>query len=92
MILDSIAFLLSFGWMGAGELYGGYYPNFTMARSRAVRLRQNMAMLQLLSLATSLAPVGFGALSDEFGLPASFVAAAVITCLSLALVGWGLPA
>lgn len=85
-------FLLSFGLMGAGELYGIYYPNFIMARSRANRLRQNMAMLQLMSLATSLAPVGFGALSDEFGLPASFIAAAVITCLSLALVAWGLPA
>ena len=65
--------------MGAGELYGVYYPNFIMARSRAVLLRENIAMLQLLSLATSLALVGFGALSDEFGLPASFIAAAGIT-------------
>ena len=85
-------FLLCFGWMGAGELYGVYYCNYIMARSRPERLRQNMAMLQLLSLATSLAPVGFGALSDSVGLPTSFVVAAGIVCLSLALIAFGTPA
>lgn len=85
-------FLLSFGLMGAGELYGVYYPNYIMGRSRPARLRQNMAMLQLLSLATSLAPAGFGMLSDSFGFRTSFVAAAAVVSLSLGLVALGLPA
>ena len=84
-------FLVSFGLMGAGELYGTYYSNYIMARSRPQRLRQNMAMLQLLNLATSLAPAGFGALSDAYGLPMSFVAASGIVCTSLLLVAFGLP-
>jgi MFS family permease len=85
-------FLLCFGLLGAGELYGIYYPNYIVARSRPARLRQNMAMLQLLSLITSLAPAGFGALSDAFGLRTSFVAAACIVSASLVLVQFGLPA
>lgn len=96
-ILGAIAFpntwfLLCFGLMGAGELYGVYYPNYIMVRSHPHRLRHNMAMLQLLSLATSIAPAAFGAVSDSFGLPASFVVAACVTVGSLALIVLGLPA
>ena len=92
LLISGTWYLLSFALIGGGELYGVYYPNYMMVRSHPDRLRRNMAMLQLLSLATSAAPAGFGAISDAFGLPASFVAAACVVCGSLALVIFGLPA
>ena len=92
LTLSNSAFLLCFGLMGAGELYGIYYLNYIMARSHPGRLRQNMAMLQLLSLATSIAPAAFGALGDNYGLPTSFIAAACVVACSLALIVFGLPA
>ncbi len=84
-------FLICFGLMGAGELYGVYYPNYLMNRSHPDRVRHHMALLQLLSLATALVPAGFGAISDEFGLHASFVVAAGVVGASLALIAFGLP-
>ena len=92
LTLSDSTFLLCFGLMGAGELYGIYYLNYIMARSLPGRLRQNMAMLQLLSLATSIAPAVFGALADNYGLPTSFIAAACVVACSLALIAFGLPA
>lgn len=84
-------FLVSFGLMGAGELYGIYYPNYIMNRSQTNRIRQNMAIVQLLTLATSLAPPAFGAISDRISLPASFVAACCVISVSIGLVAFGLP-
>jgi MFS family permease len=92
LTLSDSTFLLCFGLMGAGELYGIYYLNYIMARSHPGRLRQNMAMLQLLSLATSIAPAAFGALADNYGLPTSFIAAACVVACSLTLIVFGLPA
>ena len=92
LLLPKAWFLVSFGLMGAGELYGVYYPNYIMDRSRPDRIRQNMALLQLLTLVTCLAPPAFGAISDKVSLTASFAVASCMLLASLLIVAVGLPA
>lgn len=84
-------FLVSFGLMGAGELYGIYFPNYIMNRSHPNRVRHNMAFIGLLGLVTSVAPASFGMIADRFGLPASFVIAASVIAAALVLIALGLP-
>lgn len=92
LLMPHAWFLICFGMMGAGELYGVYYPNYIMKRSRADRVRHNLAVLPLLGLVSSISPAIFGAISDNFSLPVSFVMAAIIVGASLAMIALGLPA
>lgn len=91
LLMPRAWFLISFGLMGAGELYGVYYPNYIMLRSRADRVRHNMAILQLFGLATSLAPSALGAISDAYGFTAAFVTAGLVVMTSLLLILFRLP-
>jgi hypothetical protein len=85
LLLPGKWFLVSFGLMGAGELYGVYFPNYIMNRSRPDRVRQNMAILQVLSLATGLAPPVFGTISDQTSLTESFVVAGCVLAIAFAI-------
>jgi MFS family permease len=85
-------FLLAFGFLGAAELMGLYYPNYLLCCSPKAKIRRNMAFASLVTMPASLAPLLFGVISDRFGLRPSFVAAAVVVIVALLLVLFLLPA
>src|SRR5262249_30239025 len=86
-------FMLSFGIMGAGELFGVYYPNYILGCSPKSRMRRNMAFASLVTMPVGFAPVLFGFISDELGsgnkkvgFQASFVAAMLLIVAAIVLV------
>jgi MFS family permease len=92
-------FLLSFGIMGAGELFGVYYPNYILACSPKSRMRRNMAFTSLITMPVGFAPLLFGFISDtvgasnrRLGFQASFVAALLLLGAAIVLVLCTLPA
>lgn len=60
-------YLLSFGILGAGELFGVYYPNYILGCSPKEQMRRNMALTSLITMPVGFAAVFFGFLSDTFG-------------------------
>jgi hypothetical protein len=85
-------FLFSFALMGAGELFGVYYPNYILSCSAKSRMRRNMAITSMLNMPSGFAALLFGMVADSFGLRASFVASIWILIVTLLLVQFGLPA
>jgi hypothetical protein len=60
-------FLIAFGILGAGELFGVYYPNYVLGCSPPARMRRNMAFALLITLPVGFAPVAYGRIADVFG-------------------------
>jgi hypothetical protein len=85
-------FLLTAGLLGAGELFGAYFPNYISTASAKVHVRQNMAYLNLMGALVGFASVLFGWIADEFGLVASFYAASGILIHALLVIIIVLPA
>src|SRR5262249_36557000 len=91
--------LVSFGILGAGELFGVYYPNYILGCSPRSQLRRNMAFTSLITMPVGLAAVLFGMISDtlgatdrKFGFQASFVASMLLIVAAIGLVLIALPA
>lgn len=84
-------YLVCFGILGAGELYGVYYPNYLITCSPKSRVRRNLAYSQLVALPVSLAPIVFGKISDHFGLTCSIELAAALLVVAILLVQLALP-
>lgn len=84
-------FLLAFGINGAGELFGVYYLNYPAQCSPRSQVRRNISFLMLISALVGLAPVGYGLISDHWGLRASFVAALLLLTATTAMVALKLP-
>jgi len=84
-------FLLAFGINGAGELFGVYYVNYPAQCSPRSQVRRNISFLMLISAFVGLAPVGYGLISDHWGLRASFVAALLLLAATTAMVVLKLP-
>jgi MFS family permease len=84
-------FLLAFGINGAGELFGVYYVNYPAQCSPRSQVRRNVSFLMLISALVGLAPVGYGFISDNWGLRASFVAALALLIATTAMVFLKLP-
>jgi hypothetical protein len=57
-------FLLSFGLMGAGELFGVYYPNYIFSCSAKSQMRRNMAFSSMLNMPSGFAALLFGVIAD----------------------------
>ena len=76
-------YLFAFGLMGAGELGGGYFPNYMVGVSPAAQGARNLALLNLATPVASLSPVLYGALTDAFGFSASFALAGVAALAAL---------
>lgn len=76
-------YLFAFGLMGAGELGGGYFPNYMVAVSPAAQGARNLALLNLATPVASASPVLYGVLTDAFGFSASFVLAGVTALAAL---------
>ena len=81
------AYLIAFGLMGAGELGGGYFPNYAMAVSAPATAAVNVSILTLVTPMSSIAPVLHGALTDRFGFQGSFILGTITAVLALWLVG-----
>ncbi len=60
-------FLLGFGLLGAGELFGVYMTNYILSCSSQARTRSNMGFASLTMLPAAPAGVVLGAISDYFG-------------------------
>jgi hypothetical protein len=84
-------FLVSFGLMGAGELFGVYYPNYIICCSPKSRMRRNVAFISMLNMPSAVASVLFGVLADRFGLRWSFAASLGLLAATLLLVQFALP-
>jgi hypothetical protein len=84
-------YLVSYGILGAGELYYVYYQNYLISCSPLSRVRRNLAYANLLSLLVSLGPVFYGLISDRWGLRCSIEMAMLVLIATLFLVQLTLP-
>ena len=85
-------YLLTAGLLGAGELFGVYFPNYVTTASAKSHVRVNIAYLNLLGALVGFASVIFGQISDRFGRMASFHTAAGVLAFALLLIVVALPA
>jgi MFS family permease len=85
-------FLVSFGILGAGELFGVYFPNYILCCSPKSRMRRNMALVSMITVPVGFAPVLFGWLSDSYSLRVSFMASLALIVGAIVLVLATLPA
>lgn len=93
-------FMLTFGILGSGELFGAYFPNYVTTASRKNFVRVNMSYLSVLSAITGFASLAFGVISDQVGdyyesqtagRYASFYAAAALLVIAMILITVLLP-
>ena len=92
-------FLLSFGIMGAGELFGLYFPNYVACCSAPEKTRRNMAFCGLILLPCGAMPLVYGSVVDRLKTPlgeqtafqVSFGISLTILLVALILVVWCLP-
>ena len=87
-----LIFLAAFGFNGAGELFGHYFPYYVLCLSPKSQMRRNMAFVMLLSAPVALAPALFGFISDTWSLRASFWVSLAIMITVVILVASTLPA
>lgn len=92
-------FLLSFGILGAGELFGVYYPNFILDCSPRSQLRRNMVFTGMITMPVGFAPILFGLIADSvgrvnktLGFQVSFIVSLVVLAGAMILVRSALPA
>jgi MFS family permease len=85
-------FMATFGILGAGELFGAYFPNYITTASEKRFVRVNLAYMNVLSVLIGVSSLAFGLISDAFGRVASFYIAAGLLALSLVLIRQLLPA
>jgi len=91
IVVPGRLYLLSFGLLGAGELFYVYYLNFIVGCSAPTRIRENTAYTNLVSAAVGAMALVFGVIADEFGLRSSFMVAITMFAMALVVVGWLLP-
>ena len=84
-------YLVAFGILGAGELYGVYYPNYLVSCSPASQVRRNLAYIQLFAMPATFAPLVFGMISDTYGLRLSIQVAALLLVGTIFLILLALP-
>jgi MFS family permease len=84
-------YLLSFGFLGAGELFYVYYLNYIVGCSATERIRENTAYTNLIGATVGFFPLVFGVVSDRYGLRSSFGVASAILVAAILIVGIWLP-
>jgi hypothetical protein len=91
-------FLLSFGVLGAGELFGVYYPNYILGCTASSELRRNTALTSFITVPVGFAGIFYGTIANlvgernkTLGFQASFVASILITLSAMLLVLIALP-
>lgn len=91
LLVPGKMYLVSFGILGAGELYYVYYQYYLISCSPKSMIRCNLAYANLLALPAASAPVIFGVISDSYGLRNSIEVAAVLLVVVILLVLFALP-
>jgi hypothetical protein len=91
LIVPGKWYLLSFALLGAGELYHVYYLNYIVGCSGPTHMRENTAYTNAILGAVGVLPVVYGALSDRYGLRASFGLAGALLVAALLIVTRKLP-
>ena len=84
-------YLLSFGFLGAGELYYVYYLNYIVGCSEPQRMRENTAYTNVITILVSFMPLIYGRVSDAHGVRASLYIALAILLVGLLIVWVMLP-
>lgn len=79
-------YLLAFGFMGAGELGGNYFPNYLLPMSAPTEAARNQAIITLAGPLVFLAPALHGALTEHFGYRGSFLFGTITAAIALWLV------
>jgi hypothetical protein len=103
LAVPGVGFLVAFGILGAGELFGVYYPNYILGCSPAAHMRRNMAFTSLITMPVGFAPVLFGWVADvwgpedkAFGFRVSFLVALAVLAAAFLVVqrlpAWPRPA
>ncbi|MFO0888020.1 MAG: MFS transporter [Isosphaeraceae bacterium] len=92
-------FLLASGILGAGELFGVYYPNYILDCSPRSQIRRNMVFTNMITMLVGFAPVVYGWISDtfgeddkKFGFRVSFAVSLAVLAATMILVRLTLPA
>lgn len=90
-------YLISFGIVGAGELFGVYYLNYIERCSAPSQIRRNIGFASMATMLVGFAPVFYGAISDAFkdkaiGYQVSFAASIAVLVCTIMLVMVKLPA
>ncbi|MBL8850366.1 MAG: hypothetical protein JNG89_11865 [Planctomycetaceae bacterium] len=85
-------FLACFGLLGAGELFGAYFPNYITAASKKRFVRINLAYMNVLGFLVGFSALAFGLISDWWGRTASFYVASGMLLLAIVLIVQLLPA
>jgi hypothetical protein len=91
-------YLIAFGILGAGELFGVYYLNYIERCSAPAQIRRNIGFANMAAMLVGFAPVLYGAISDAFGqnkqlgYQMSFAASIAVLVVTIALVATVLPA
>jgi MFS family permease len=100
LVAPGMWFLLSFGLMGVGELFGVYYPNYIFSCSAKSKIRRNMAFSSMLNMPSSFSPFLYGWITKtvgsstgdaKLGFQMSFLVAIAILVVTLGLVQLLLP-
>lgn len=86
MIVPGKWYMLSFGFLGAGELFYIYYLNYIIGCSPTERLRENTAYTNLIAGLAGFIALVFGIVGDQFGIQASFSVAVGLFLTALGLV------
>src|SRR5262249_28148536 len=95
LLVPGTWFLLSFGLMGAGELWGVYYPNYILCCSAKDKMRRNMAFTSMLNMPSGFTPVLYGFIvkrvgdasgDEKLGFQVSFVVAIGLLIATLLVV------
>ena len=79
-------YMIAFGFMGAGELGGAYFPMYLVAICSAATSTRHMSILMLGSSLSFIWPATHGALADNFGFQAAFIFALSAALFSLILI------
>jgi MFS family permease len=85
-------YLVAFGLLGGGELFGAYFPNYLATASRKSQVRANIAYLNLLGSLVGFASVLYGLIGDQWGRIASFHVATGMLVVAMILILVALPA
>lgn len=85
LVLPGKWFLLSFGFLGAGELAYAYFSYYVLCCSSKTEMRRNMAFFSMVQVPIAFAPQAYGRIADWVGLRPSFWVALVLAALALLL-------